>query len=93
MASSSGEHIESDKEKPLPQISPDKGTDRKRMRGTAKISKPPKALKKKGEHELENVLGEIVEKFPQPDDDNAGADTEEQGLFLEDRPRRGGHGR
>ena len=51
MASGSGEHTESDKdqEEQLPQITPEKGQGKKRMRGTAKSSKPPKAPKKKVE--------------------------------------------
>lgn len=64
MASSSGERTESDKDQEgqLLQISPDKGTGRKCMRGIAKSSKPPKVLKKKGEQESADILKQVPEE-------------------------------
>lgn len=95
MASGSRERTESnkDQEEQLPQISPDRGTSRKCMRGAAKALKPPKAPKKKGELESETAPEEIAEEVAQPVNEEEVAASEDQGLLSDDRPRRGDHGR
>lgn len=102
MAFGSGECTESDKDlqEPLPQISPKKGKGQKCMRGIAKSSKPPKALKKKSD---ENLEGEIPSDVVQPEEvaqseevaaiEDQAAATKEQEMGSGDLPRRGGCGR
>ena len=92
----SAQSLDKEQEEQLPQISPDKGTSRKRMRGTAKSLKPPKALKKK----VEEIYEEVAQVDADADanaeevvviDDQAA--TEDRGIGSEDRPRKGGRGR
>lgn len=95
MASGSGERTQSDKEQEehLPQITPDKGKSKKRMRGTGKSSKPPEASKKKAEEKPEEVAqpeaGTLSDDVAATEDLAA---TEDQDISFEDRPRKGGRG-